>query len=110
MINACNMLGLFADIVSHISGNYRDLPSAIEKLRPADPLTPAQERAKLRRITHLIHSQLLKVDRDQRMLSCEGMFKDVFSISSFLMCALSDSSARPHADRLSPGRLCTSQG
>ena len=43
------------------SGNYRDLPLAVERLRPPVPLTPAQERAKLRRITQVIYSLLLQV-------------------------------------------------
>lgn len=43
------------------SGNYRDLPSAIERLKPAEPLTPAEETSKLRHVTHLIYSHLLKV-------------------------------------------------
>ncbi|GAX72686.1 hypothetical protein CEUSTIGMA_g142.t1 [Chlamydomonas eustigma] len=49
------------------TGNYRDLPSSIEKLRPEGPIPLSAKRVRLRRITHIIYSQLMKTQLPDRV-------------------------------------------
>lgn len=50
-----------------LTGSYNSLPSVIGELCPEPPLPPKEQAAKLRRITHLIYSHLLKVRTHQHM-------------------------------------------